>query len=155
MDFPSEANNFQAGHARLIHDSYRRLFGRELIAGAGSDAELARLLFYAPFAVLSHDTAADPVFNYANLKALELFECTWDEFCAMPSRLSAELPDQDERARLLTEVKNKGCIEDYQGIRISKTGKRFWIDHTRVWNLYDQENRYLGQAACIRQWRFL
>ncbi|MGR8981551.1 MAG: MEKHLA domain-containing protein [Gammaproteobacteria bacterium] len=155
MDFPAEANNFQAGHARLIHGSYRRLFGRELIPGAASDSEFARLLFHAPFAVLSHDAAADPVFNYANHKGLELFELTWEELCALPSRLSAELPDQAERERLLAEVKNKGCIDDYHGIRITQTGKRFSIHHAEVWNLYDEENRYRGQAACIRQWRFL
>lgn len=155
MDFPAEANNFQAEHARLIHDSYRRFFGRELIPGAATDSEFARLLFHAPFAVLSHNTAADPVFNYANLKGLELFELTWDELCALPSRLSAELPDQAERDRLLAEVKNKGYIDDYQGIRITKTGKRFSIQDTEVWNLFDDENRYRGQAACIRQWQFL
>jgi len=155
MDFPSEANNFQAEHARLISDSYRRLFGRELISGTGSDAEFARLLFDAPFAVLSHDTAADPVFNYANLKGLELFELTWDELCVLPSRLSAELPDQAERDRLLNEVKSKGFIDDYRGIRITKTGKRFSINRTEVWNLFDEENNFRGQAACIRHWQFL
>lgn len=155
MDLPAEINLFQIEHARLIGNSYRQLFGRELIPESRNDKDFARLLFYAQFAVLSHDTAADPLFNYANLKGLELFELSWRELCVLPSRLSAERPNQSERERLLTEVRNKGYIDDYQGVRIAKSGKRFWIKHTEVWNLYDEANGYKGQAACIRHWQCL
>ena len=38
----------------------------------------ARELYRASFAVLSHDTEADPLLNYANQAALTLFELSWN-----------------------------------------------------------------------------
>lgn len=155
MDYPAEANHFQIEHARLIKKSYRQLLGKELISEASSDEEFARLLFHAPFAVLTHDTAADPVFNYGNLKALLLFEFSWQELSGLPSRMSAEAITQSERDKLLVEVKQKGYIDHYQGIRIAKSGKRFLIKNAVVWNLIDSELCYQGQAAFIGEWEFL
>ena len=77
--------------------------------------------------MLSHNTKAEPIFNYANAKALELFELSWEEFITLPSRLSAESVNQEERATLLAQVTAHGFIDNYQGIRISSTGKRFKI----------------------------
>ncbi|MDD5322930.1 MAG: MEKHLA domain-containing protein [Methylococcales bacterium] len=82
-------------------------------------------MFYAPFAIIAHDTASDPVFNYANLKALDLFELSWEDFVHLPSRLSAEPVNPAERDRLLAEVTEKGNIDHYEGFRISSTGKDF------------------------------
>lgn len=158
MDYPTENNCFQIEHACLIKKSYRQLLGKELIPEAGSDEEFARLLFYAPFVILSHDTAADPVFNYGNLKALSLYELSWEELSRLPSRLSAEPVTQAERDGLLAEVKQKGYIDHYQGVRIAQSsGKRFLIKNTVVWNLnlIDAGGRYQGQAACVREWEFL
>lgn len=156
MDYPDPANRFQIEHARLLRQSYWQLLGRELIPGAISDEEFARELFHAPFAVLSHDTAADPMFNYGNRQALSLFELSWEELPRVPSRLSAEPVAQVERDRLLAEVRQKGYIDHYQGIRIAQSsGKRFLIKNSVVWNLLDAEGRYRGQAACLREWEFL
>jgi hypothetical protein len=156
MDYPSQANRFQIEHARLIKQSYRQLLGRELIPEAGSDEEFARLLFHAPFVILSHDTSADPIFNYGNLQALSIYELSWEELSRLPSRMSAEPVTQAERDARLAEVKQKGYIDHYQGIRIAQSsGKRFLIKNTVVWNLLDAEGRYHGQAACVREWEFL
>jgi hypothetical protein len=155
MDYPTEKNNFFVGHALDIRNSYRQLFSKELIPDIQSDEQFARQLFYAPFAVVAHDTASDPVFNYANLNALELFELSWKDFTSLPSRLSAEPVNQAERERLLAEVTEKGYIDHYHGVRISSTGKRFLIKNAVVWNLIDKNQRYKGQAAWFDQWEFL
>ena len=57
MDFPSEKNNFLVEHVLDIRNSYRQLLLKELIPDIQSDEEFARQLFYAPFALVSHDTA--------------------------------------------------------------------------------------------------
>jgi MEKHLA domain len=155
MDFPSEKNNFLVEHVLDIRNSYRQLLLKELIPDIQSDEEFARQLFYAPFALVSHDTASDPVFNYANLKALELFELSWEDFTCLPSRLSAESVNQAERERLLAEVTEKGYIDHYRGVRISSTGKRFLIKNAVVWNLIDKNQGNKGQAAWFDQWAFL
>jgi hypothetical protein len=72
-----------------------------------------------------------------------------------PSRLTAEAPDREERARLLEIVTRRGFIDDYSGIRVSKTGRRFRISRATVWNLLTEDGRPCGQAARFDKWEFL
>ncbi|EIC30853.1 MULTISPECIES: MEKHLA domain-containing protein [Methylomicrobium] len=155
MDYPSEENCYQASHAGLIIQSYQLLLGRELIPGISADPNSAETLFRAPIAVISHDTAPDPVFNYANLQALALFEMSWEEFTRMPSRFSAAQAEWAEREKLLTSVKAHGFVYPLQGVRASKTGKRFEVHDGAVWNLIDAGRQYRGQAACFFAWESL
>jgi hypothetical protein len=89
------------------------------------------------------------------LKAQELWEMHWEEFIKTPSRLSAEAIAQSERQRLLENAQQHGYISDYKGVRISKTGKRFMILNTILWNLTDQAGAYKGQAAMFAEWEYL
>jgi len=155
MDYPTEKNNYLVEHVIDIKSSYRQLLLEDLLPDIQSDEQFARQLFYAPFALVSHDTASDPVFNYANLKALELFELNWEELICLSSRLSAETVNQAERERLLAEVTENGYINHYEGVRISSTGKRFQIRNAVVWNLLDNKQRYKGQAAWFANWVYL
>ena len=135
--------------------SFRHWTGKDLIGASLSLKDQARELFYAPFAILSHDTAPDPLLNYANQTGLRLFELSWDELITMPSRLTAQALEQGERARLLSQVSERGYIDDYQGIRITKDGRRFLIERATVWNLLDEGGGRYGQAATFSEWRFL
>lgn len=98
---------------------------------------------------MSHGLEADPIFNYANQCALDLFEMTWKDFIKQPSRLSAEADSQEERNRILKKVSENGYVDDYTGVRITNQGKRFQIKNAIVWNVVDQDRHY-GQAALIR-----
>jgi hypothetical protein len=152
---PSIENAFNVAQVRLINNSYTRVLGEALLFGYQNERALAEALFEAPFVVISHDVASDPVFNYGNQMALSLFEVTWAELVSLPSRFSAESVVQEERSDLLERVKKDGFIADYHGIRVSKTGRRFHIDRAVVWNLFDDLGTYQGQAACFKEWRFL
>lgn len=152
---PSAENDFLATHTRLLRESFRRRTGRDLIDPALDDVAAARALFEAPFAAVSHGIEADPIFNYGNEKALELFEMTWTEFTHLPSRLSAEPLNREERQHLLQRVTEQGFIDDYAGIRISANGRRFVIRNATVWNLDDENGSYLGQAAMFSEWQNL
>ena len=70
MDYPSGKNNYLIEHALLLTDSYQHLLSKPLLEGTDSNQELAYQLFHAPFALVSHNIASEPIFNYANLKAL-------------------------------------------------------------------------------------
>jgi hypothetical protein len=155
MEYPSVQNNFLASHIAVLDDNFRRLLGKSLFPNEIDSKELGNAAFHAPFVLLSHDTAADPVFNYANLKGLELFEYTWEELMQTPSRLSAEAIHRSERDKLLSEVSRKGYLENYQGVRIAKSGRRFLIKNAVVWNLIDECGDYAGQAAKFEEWCFL
>lgn len=154
LPYPGPENGFLSEHIRLLCSSYLRLLNKPLLQ-AEEDGTLSEKLFYAPVGLVSHNSAKDPVFNYANLTAMTLFEFSWHEFTALPSRMSAEPVNQEERMRLLDAVAAKGFIENYQGIRISASGKRFKIRNAVVWNLVDEQDLYQGQAACFKHWEFL
>ena len=139
--------------ARLILANYRRLLGRDLADvadGPNSEAQL----FDAPCAVLSAlgPFGSDHAFNYANRAALQLFEYSWDELMGKPSSASAEPVHRDERRKLLDEVGKHGFLENYSGIRISKNGRRFRIKKATVFNLLDDDGKYIGQAATFSDW---
>ncbi|WP_231753730.1 MEKHLA domain-containing protein [Burkholderia savannae] len=137
----------------LLAGSHLRLTGTPLVAPELPRADAPRWLYEdAPFCVLAHDTAADPRYVYANRTVQRCFEYSWDEMTALHSRYSAEEPNRDERARLLEAVRTRGFATGYRGLRIAKSGRRFWIEDVTVWNLIDRDGTYRGQAATYRRW---
>lgn len=139
-------------HVQLLLDSFARLLRRELFVREGSAAQQAKRLFQAPFVVVSHGIEADPILNYGNAAALALWEMTAEELCRTPSRLTAEPVHRDERAKLLERTRRDGYVDDYAGVRVSKTGKRFRIERAIVWNLADAAGVHRGQAATFDRW---
>lgn len=140
---------------QLLLDSHCRWTGRELIVRSGSQEDQAAALFAAPFVVASHGMEADPILNYANRMALELWELTWEQFTRTPSRLTAEPINRTERERMLARAAERGFIDDYRGIRISSSGRRFIVEDALVWNVVDAAGKKLGQAATFARWQFL
>lgn len=134
----------RAAKIALIATSFARVLGRPLIKVGGDP--VARL-WHAPPAIVAHGVEADPIFFFANRRALEVFESDVEAFTRMPSRLSAEAPLRGERQALLERVSAHGFIEDYSGIRVTATGRLFRIDRAIVWNLVDDQGRCHGQAA--------
>ncbi|MFB2769048.1 MEKHLA domain-containing protein [Pelatocladus sp. BLCC-F211] len=141
-------------HSLRILRSFEYWTGRSLLDVNGSVQEIAQALFAAPFALVSHGTESDPIFNYGNQRALELWELSWQDFTKMPSRKTAEEVVQEERNRLLAETTTKG-FSNYSGIRISSTGKRFDIKDGILWNLLDENDDYCGQAAVFSNYELV
>jgi hypothetical protein len=46
-------------------------------------------------------------------------------------------------------------VDNYSGIRISASGRRFRIENATVWNLADAGGRIHGQAATFHHWTYL
>jgi hypothetical protein len=151
LNFPEHEAGFLARQTRLMLSSYRHWTGKSLWPDDQPDAELAREVFFAPFVLASAGTEEDPVLNYGNQKALELWEMDWETFTRTPGRQTAEAPEQGARDRFLETVRRQGYVDDYRGIRVSSTGRRFEILRATVWNLIDEAGRYAGQAAMFTQ----
>lgn len=150
--FPEPLPPMDLTWIRWMLDSYAFWLKRELIDRTGTLEQQSERLFVAPFVVASHTKAEDPILNYGNRQALALWEGTWEEFTAIPSRLTAEPVNQPERARMLEQVAANGFITDYQGIRISRSGRRFLVERATVWNILDDHRTIQGQAATFSQW---
>ena len=128
----------------LIASSFERLLGQPLVDPAD---DIVAALWQAPRAIVAHGTQDDPIFFFASRYALGAFESDVEAFTAMPSRFSAEAPLRGERQALLDRVTRDGYIDDYSGVRITATGRRFQIERAVVWNLIDAQGQRHGQAA--------
>ena len=142
------------GFCRLLTGSHQRLVGSPLLPREWSDARAAYWLYEADsLCVLAHDSGVDPFFIYANKAAQACFEYDWGELTLLRSRLSAEAPAREEREGLLAEVGRRGFVTDYRGLRVAKSGRRFWIERVTIWELIDEQGGRHGQAAAFREWR--
>jgi MEKHLA domain-containing protein len=134
----------------LLEDSYYRFIGQRLTPEGMTTEQAARWLYSdAPFAILAHNTGPDPTFIYGNKSAQLRFGYEWEELTALPSRLSAEMPNREERQEFLERVRRDGFSTGYNGVRIMKSGKRFRIEEATLWQLVDSNGAYRGQAAMI------
>ena len=141
--------------SQLLMNSYRHWVGRDLLQRKGEPEAQAQALFLAPFVVVSHGTEEDPLLNYGSHLAMTLWEMTWEELLQTPSRLTAEPVNRAEREWMLERARTRGYIDNYRGVRISHSGRRFLIEHAVVWNVIDPTGRRLGQAATFSDWTFL
>ena len=137
---------------RILCASYRHWTGRELLDPAADGAAAVAQLDAAPYAVLSHGTETDPIFNYSNRAGLAWFEVSLPDLLLLPSRVSAEPVLQQDRDRLLQQVTQLGDFDGYEGIRIPGCGNRFRIRNATIWNLLDESGQYYGQAALLPEW---
>ena len=144
---PADYPEFWTAHVQRMLDSYAHWKGQQLIDRGGSALDQAQRLFEADFVIVSHTQAADPILNYGNRAALELWEFDISTLLQTPSRFTAEPMHRDERAQLLARTTEFGYVDDYRGIRISRTGQRFMIEEACVWNLIDEQANQIGQAA--------
>ncbi len=141
--------------SQILLDSFNHFLGYQLISRNLNKEDQSQTLFEAPFAIVSHGIQEDPIFNYGNKIALELWSMTWEEFTRTPSRLSAEPINREARQAMLQQAEQQGYINNYRGVRISSTGTRFLIEKAIVWNLVNSSGDKCGQAATFAHWTML
>ncbi len=141
--------------SQYLLDSYAYWVKQELIDRSGTSLEQSERLFRNPCIVVSHGLEDDPILNYGNRVALNLWIMDWKQFTQTPSRFTAEPINREERSRMLEQAKTQGYITDYRGVRISSTGKRFQVDQAIIWNIQKPDGAPLGQGATFSAWRFL
>jgi MEKHLA domain len=143
--------------SQRICRSYQHWLGQPLLPGLDIEVvapqQLAQILYNVDFVILSHGTETDPILNYGNQRALDLWQASWLELTKMPSRLTAEPMERQERAKLLAQAAAQGYIDGYRGIRIARNGQRFWIENAIIWTILDEQGAIAGQAATFAQWQ--
>jgi hypothetical protein len=139
---------------QVLLDSFEHWLHRPLYDRRGTPAEQSRALYFAPQVVVAHGLEDDPILNYGNQAALELWEMDLSTLLQTPSRVTAEPAERATRQQMLERTHRHGFIDDYCGVRISRTGRRFLIRNAIVWNLLDH-GRPAGQAATFTAGEFL
>lgn len=120
----------------LLKKSYRKFYGENLDddlyesrSVIASHTNIKNLISDWPRSceVLERENHANPVFVFANRRAQELWEMDWQEF-----------------------------INNYLGVRVSQSGKRFLIKSARVWQVLAEDGLgALGQAVCFEDYKFV
>jgi len=135
---------------KWVVNSYHRFTGQHL--SDPNEPDVWQACWSAPRVIVAHGIEADPIFFYGNQLALERFELSFADFTRLPSRCSAEPLLREEREALLARVHDRGFIDDYAGVRISATGRRFRIQQAVVWDIFDESGQRGGQAATFEHW---
>jgi len=141
--------------SQLLLNSFRHWIGRDLVERVGDQDYQAHALFQSPFVIVSHGIEEDPLLNYGNQVALELWELTWEQLVKTPSRLTAEGINRAEREWMLEQARTRGYLDTYRGVRITATGRRFLVENAVIWNVVAAGGRVVGQAATFAQWTWL
>lgn len=148
---PDVSNGYYQEHVAMLLDNLKRLTGFDLAGTYNiSDDELGKRVFEADFYLLSNDASKDAILNYANKKALDLWEMTWEGLTQTPARLTAKLDNRQKRDDAMRRVNENNFIEGYSGVRISKSGKEFLIKDVAIWNLFTKDGKPCGRAAWFK-----
>lgn len=102
------------------------------------------------YVLISHGTQESPIYNFGNVACLNAFARGWHDHCKMPSRECVISKSQDEalRIELMQNVTDFGFVDgDYRGYRVRGDGKFIRLYECCVWNCYDENDIYIGQAA--------
>jgi MEKHLA domain len=151
LALPSDLNNYHRQHILMMLENLKRWTEIDLIKEYNFSLDtLGQQVFDADFYLLSHDATADPILTYGNQRVLTQWEVSWAELTTMHSRETAQPIDRADRAILMAQVKADNYISGYTGWRISKTGQEFQILDGIVWNLFDNNGDFYGQAAWFK-----
>ena len=140
-------NMDKIGHVKILLDSFEKLVQKQIIVRTGDPAKDLKLIEEGAFVLVSHNGEEDPILNYGNQFALDLWELNWDDFIKTPSRKTAEIDLRTRREEVLKTAMIKGFYDEYEGIRVSSKGKRFRIKNAIIWNVLNKHNVRIGQAA--------
>jgi len=139
-------------HISILNSCLQKLSGKGIYERMGLSAETSTYLEVCQnkrFALISHTTEMDPIFNYGNEAVLNAFARSYDELCVIPSRLSAVAGTDDHhlRTKLMHKVTNDGYVEGASGIRIRGDRQFLRFVDAVVWNCHDENGEYYGQAC--------
>tara|TARA_X000000368_G_C22834488_1_gene624868 strand:- start:106 stop:549 length:444 start_codon:yes stop_codon:yes gene_type:complete len=142
-------------HIKHLLDSYKKFIKQDLIDRSGDVKKDFDIINNSNFIVVSHNGAMDPILNFGNKAALSLWELSWEDFIKTPSRKTAELDLREKRQEMLSIVARNGFFDNYEGVRVSASGKRFRIEKAVIWNILNDDGNKIGQAATFRDVTFL
>lgn len=146
-DLPNQKlNQAEITFVQCLLASYERLFNKVLIQRNSEEQDYFNL-FHSDFYLVSHRFMDVPRFVFGTEKAIQLWETSWKDFYMMPSKYSAEEDQREKREQMLKSANEKGYFDGYEGVRISAKGNRFKINNVLIFNVFEEGDKVIGQAA--------
>jgi MEKHLA domain len=169
----TDDNRDVLSHIRYVDKSLRRWTGRGVFERMGlgttdssttrttssssdendDDSELQRyyekIYLDNRYVLITHGTESDPIYNFANRAALTAFWRSYSSMIQLPSARSVVLQSKDEsrRIQLMKSVTENNYVENATGVRIRDDGRFVKLVDAVVWNCFDDDDTYIGQAA--------
>jgi len=127
----------------------RGVFDRMAIKREAELDDIAAVNKNERFVLISHNTEDNPIYNYGNIACLSTFSRSWEELCQIPSSESVVFKSVDHalREKLMKKVTDEGFVEGASGIRTRGDGRFIQLRGAVVWNCYNEEGVYYGQAC--------
>jgi hypothetical protein len=148
---PGPENDWHANHVARLAGAFARATGRDLVVEMKLDpARLGQSAWEGDFALLSHRGDEQATLNYGNRFALDLWQCDWTAFTAMPSAATAPEENVAERSAMMAAAAKHGFVRNYAGRRVSAKGRLFRIENGTIWRLTDAQGEAFGMAASFR-----
>ena len=148
LEHPDEKNRFHEAHMLLVLESLKKLSGRDLLAEWNlPGTKLGEEIFFGEFYLLTHDGTDEALLNYANKCALDAFEMNWEQFQGMPSSHTARAENQKEREKMMRRVREEGFVTGYEGLRVTRNNREFWIRNGIIWQISAPDDANYGVAA--------
>ena len=153
---------FYRDHAHLLCSSYRHWTGERLLNAGDPSEDLAGQLYAAPFGIVSHGTEADPIFNFGNAVALELFEMSWEAFTRyrranQPSRSAVRNGRRCSHAfpARASSMTTAGFASRPAGGVLSSSERASGISSTRWGHTGDRRRSWINGLICRSSGRHL
>mmetsp|Transcript_14710 Transcript_14710/g.23932 ORF Transcript_14710/g.23932 Transcript_14710/m.23932 type:complete len:173 (-) Transcript_14710:2202-2720(-) len=133
-------------HVHLLQESYKHYTGKQL--GGEEMATWEALHNSEAFVLASVGIQDDPIFNYGNRAAMNVFKLDWDEFTQFPGRYSADEENRESREKLLKMANQAEYLPDVEAIRVDAEKRRFKLVDAELFTVLsgDKQTR-IGQAV--------
>ena len=107
-------------HISILNSSLQKYSGKDIYEqmGLAKETSTFRDIYQnSRFALISHNTEMDPIYNYANEACQEIFAKSHDELCVLPSRscVAVQFEDEDLRVELMRRVTTDGYVDGATG----------------------------------------
>eukprot|EP00271_Cylindrocystis_brebissonii_P002248 TRINITY_DN12699_c0_g1_i1.p1 TRINITY_DN12699_c0_g1~~TRINITY_DN12699_c0_g1_i1.p1 ORF type:complete len:256 (-),score=42.92 TRINITY_DN12699_c0_g1_i1:548-1315(-) len=133
-------------HSLAVIDSYFRATGKPIFPSSVEISVAAKALWELPRVVVTQGTEEDPLYNYGNKAALDLFEMDWPTFTSSVARKWAPEEEQTAHSELVKSAVQG--VQDIGGlVRVTSSGQTFKISQGAWWALTTLDGEPFGQGA--------
>lgn len=134
----------------LVSISHERYLNKPLFDQEVGEEERAEVFFNAPFALLVHDNSQEAMLEYANLKALKMIGCSFEDIYSLSSFDVVDQADSQQQDWLWATSEVEEKEDKFTSIPQITFRQGAVAKNVLVFRLDNLEGEAMGQAILIR-----